>query len=324
MEFVWVQRSLSEKSAFEILRIVLFTELSFNIARIPTAILLSKTLTYRGNPYLAVFRFLLVLTFGIICYRFVGVYIVLQSLYDMELTEITIFSLASMNSAGVNVILCSVIYISFVQYRRGKEARLNEEVLRKQNLENELKFLKAQINPHFLFNTLNNLYGLARSQDSRTPEVILKLSDLMRFMLYKSNVRSVSLATELDVLSKYIALEEIRYSDRLSISFIQKIENEAFSIAPLLLVHLVENAFKHGVSESTKNALIEIQIIQKDERCAIKITNTKAEIKTEKREKIGLSNIKRQLDLMYKNYELDIRDGSDTFEIVLNLPHSFE
>lgn len=324
-EYVWIQSSLSESSVWEILRIVILTELSFNLSRIPTAIVLSKVLTNaQFPPWKRTLGFLGTLCLGVLFYRFIGVYIILENLYSVTSEEISFFGIASINSAAINVILCSVIYISFVQYRKAKESRRKEELMKQQNLETELKFLKAQLNPHFLFNTLNNLYGLARNHDKRTPEIILQLSDLLRFMLYEANANSISIGNELSLLEKYIALEKIRYSDRLTISFKKNIQDSSFAVAPLLIVHLVENAFKHGISESTKNVFIHIDVSQLEDKCEITIVNTKAQVVEGEREKIGLSNVRRQLDLLYKDFELNIHDNEDIFKLELILPNSLQ
>ncbi|NQZ77967.1 MAG: sensor histidine kinase [Ekhidna sp.] len=324
VEYIWIRNSLAGESHFEILRVVILTELAFNFARIPTAVILSQIVSQEMSASgLRILKFLITFLMGIIAYRLIGIFIVLQGLYHQDWTEITFFGLSSINSAAINMILCSVPFISYIQHRKAKESKRKEEMLQKQSLENELKFLKAQINPHFLFNTLNNLYGLARNQDSRTPEVILKLADLMRFMLYESNTKSIPIETELEVLEKYLSIEKIRYSERLTVSVKKNISDNSYSIAPLLIIHLVENAFKHGISESTRQAFVLIEVSQSEGTCKVVIENTKAEVeKSFNQKKIGLRNIQRQLDLLYEGHKLDIEDSTNTFTVKLLLPYS--
>jgi two-component system LytT family sensor kinase len=199
--------------------------------------------------------------------------------------------------------------------------RLHELSLEKERVNTELKYLKAQLNPHFLFNTLNNIYSLARKESAYTPEAILKLSKLMRFMLYEASKSDILLTEEIRIIEDYISLERLRYTDRVSVTFNYEINDPSQRIAPLLLIHFVENAFKHGLSESRSDAFIKIDITLKNGLLEASITNSKADKVTndESTRSIGLENIKRQLQLIYPAHKLMIRDEATIFKVELSL-----
>src|SRR5258707_11795609 len=124
----------------------------------------------------------------------------------------------------------------------------------------ELNYLKSQTNPHFLFNTLNNIYSLARDKSDLAPESILRLSKILRFMLYETGGEFIAIEQELKILSDYIALEKLRYDDSLRVNFNHDIEDMKQALPPLLLIPLVENAFKHGVSETRNQPFVNIHL----------------------------------------------------------------
>ncbi len=167
----------------------------------------------------------------------------------------------------------------------------------------ELDYLKAQINPHFLFNTLNTLYGLSLEGSKKVPDLILKLSDILSYSLYESNVEKVKLSKEVQLIEYFIALERERYEGRMKVDFDKSAGlDPSIEITPLLLIPLVENAFKHGVKESTETVPIHIQLRQEEETLIFKVKNKISWIRTaEKRGKsgLGLSNLRRRLDLVY-------------------------
>ncbi len=205
--------------------------------------------------------------------------------------------------------------------RRQHRSSIREAELKKEKTESELKYLKGQINPHFLFNTLNNIYSLARKNDPQTPEAILKLSKLMRFMLYEAGHQTILLTDELKLINDYIKLEKLRYTDRLKISYNQSIDNPAQQIAPLILIHFVENAFKHGASESRFDSYIEIDITLKEGLLKAGISNSKGSPQPANDSKtIGMQNIKRQLELTYPNHHLSIQNNPDKFIVDLLIP----
>ncbi len=199
---------------------------------------------------------------------------------------------------------------------------LNERIqrdLENQRLSAELAFLKSQINPHFLFNSLNSIYSLAYQRSATTPDAILKLSEIMRYMLYECNDNKVDLSKELQYLQNYIELQKIRFSDKAYIDY--KVEGKvvAQQIAPLLLIAFIENAFKHGVANNPLTP-IRLLIDVDDEHLHFYMQNKKHTNNRDASGGIGLNNVKRRLNLLYPNkYNLDIRDEADTYTVELSL-----
>lgn len=201
------------------------------------------------------------------------------------------------------------------------------QILLQEKLENELKFLKAQINPHFFFNTLNSLYALALSKSDLAVEVIVKLSNLMSYMLYETNQDEVLIDKELDYLNDYIELEKLRFGDELEVKYHVEGQSETIQIAPMLLIPFVENAFKHSVSGGTEKIQIDIEAIIKEGFFYFHIENTlniQALANTEKPKLggIGLKNVRRRLDLLYKDkYSLDTQQHKDYYavDLMINL-----
>jgi two-component system LytT family sensor kinase len=199
---------------------------------------------------------------------------------------------------------------------------LNERVkrdLENQRLSAELAFLKSQINPHFLFNSLNSIYSLAYQRSETTPEAILKLSEIMRYMLYECNDNKVDLEKELQYLQNYIDLQKIRFGNKAFIDFKIMGKVDGQQIAPLLLIAFIENAFKHGVAS---NPLTPIRmLIDVDEsHLHLHLQNHKHANNRDPIGGIGLTNVFRRLDLIYPGkYNLDIRDEADTYTVELSL-----
>jgi LytS/YehU family sensor histidine kinase len=195
--------------------------------------------------------------------------------------------------------------------------------IRQEKVETELKALKSQINPHFLFNSLNNIYSLSLGNSKTTPEAILKLSELMRYMLYESNVERISLKKELRFLDNYIELQKLRSDERSEIKYSKKGDPAGKSIAPLLFLPFVENAFKHGIKGEPLGGYVNIKLAIHNNNIDLYIENNKGQVdRVEKVEVngVGLNNVKRRLELIYPDkYDLDIRDGEDMFHIRLKL-----
>jgi len=199
----------------------------------------------------------------------------------------------------------------------GKE---KEKTLLKEKLETELKFLKSQTNPHFLFNTLNNIYALARKKSDSTPDVVMKLSKMLRFMLYESGKPFITIAEETLLIEDYLDLEKIRYNERLDICFKKEIDNIHQEVSPLLLLPFVENAFKHGVSETRFNSFVHIELLLEKGLLHFNVKNAKENTGLVGSDnKIGLSNVRRQLELMYRQFDLQVHDAEDCFSVHLTI-----
>ena len=216
------------------------------------------------------------------------------------------------------IILTPVSLLLIIRFYKERQNYLQ---LNEQKKSNELSVLKHQLNPHFLFNTLNNLYALSIDKSDEAPEVILKLSEMLDYMLYGCNDQYVALQKEIELLNNYIALEKVRYGKRVNIQFNKNVESNV-KIAPLILLTFVENAFKHGVSHELKEAFIHIDITQKEHFIQVHISNSIAKHKVAfNKVSIGISNVKKQLELLYLDtYTLHISEKNNTFHIHLKLP----
>ncbi|MFC2097105.1 sensor histidine kinase [Bacteroidota bacterium] len=198
------------------------------------------------------------------------------------------------------------------------------QTLEKEKMEAELKFLKAQIHPHFLFNTLNNLYALTLDKSDQAPEVVIKLSNLLDYMLYECNTPKVAVDKEINIIKNYLSLEQIRYGKELNIKFTKKGSTKNLEIAPMILLPFIENSFKHGLSKNTKDPWIDISINFSGNNLLFNVQNNK--IKGELphsddyTEGIGLKNVQRRLELIYnKRHDLLISDKGETFDIFLKI-----
>lgn len=185
--------------------------------------------------------------------------------------------------------------------------------------EAELSLLKAQIHPHFLFNTLNNLYGLTLEKSDMAPDLVLRLSDLLDYMLYRCNLPKVYLKNELENLQNYIQIEKLRYGQKLKLVFVLKGEPDSLKISPMLLLPFVENAFKHGTSKQVNNPFVNISIEIQKELLSFRIENSKTVFSGKEEnytQGIGLNNVRKRLELLYPGkYKLNISPEESTFKV---------
>jgi two-component system, LytTR family, sensor kinase len=193
--------------------------------------------------------------------------------------------------------------------------------LRIEKQQAELNYLKSQTNPHFLFNTLNNIYSLAMDKSDQTPETILRLSKILRFMLYETGGPYIAIEQELKIISDYISLEKLRYDDSLRINFNYDVEDMKQALPPLLLIPLVENAFKHGASETRNQPFVDIHLSVDKRQLAFIVSNSTEEFSSEGKvkESIGLSNLRRQLELLYTDYNVSLEQRASEFSVTLKI-----
>lgn len=205
---------------------------------------------------------------------------------------------------------------NFKSISRNKE--LHHKILETQLKlkEQELDFLKMQIHPHFLFNTLNTIYGFALKQSKHTPDIILKLSNLLDYILYQINKPKVALKEEVMHIKEYIELEKIRFQDTLKVIFTTNEIDENIEVAPMLLIPFIENAFKHG-NLIEGYLRIEVKVQVKDNKIDFEIRNTIVDQKEQNDNGgIGLKNIKKRLDLNYKDNYLLTNKRNDNWYLV--------
>ena len=206
---------------------------------------------------------------------------------------------------------------------KGKKEKERILQLEKEKLSNELKYLKAQINPNFLFNTLNNLYAHVRNESPKAPDMIMKLSGILDYVLYQSQHTSVQLSKEVETIENFIELEQIRYGNNLNIGF-NSGGDLSVPISPLVLMAIVENAFKQESMSITKASKIDIQVLEKNKTIHFKIVSVKNEglenIIRSKNNTDDILAIKRQLDLVYpEQHDLAIADLDDSFNVTLTI-----
>ena len=182
----------------------------------------------------------------------------------------------------------------------------------------ELQLLKAQIHPHFLFNTLNNIYSFSLDQSPKTPALILKLSSLLSYMLYECKTEEVRLEKEVEIMKNYIGLERERYGNKIEISWSVEGDIKDKFISPLLMLPFLENAFKHGTSEQIEKAWLGVDISVANDILKCKITNSKNEYRLYNHNGIGINNVKKRLHFIYPGkHDLKINDEGDFFVVSL-------
>jgi len=193
-----------------------------------------------------------------------------------------------------------------------------EKNLIREKLSAELRLLKGQLHPHFLFNTLNNIYALARKKSDKTADVVMKLSQLLSYTLYEAGGEFIAVGKEIKFLEDYIDLQKIRYDDGLKIRYMVEADDPSQLIAPFLLLPLVENAFKHGAAENHLDSFIDINMRVRDGRLFFTIENSFEDtVQPVEQKNIGLNNIRRQLELTYKQHELKIATEDHIFKVAL-------
>ena len=190
----------------------------------------------------------------------------------------------------------------------------------KEKVAAEFQLLKAQLHPHFLFNTLNNIYSFSLHKSPKTPGLILKLSSLLSYMLYDCKAEEVRLEKEVEIMKNYIDLEKERYGNKIEISWNVEGEIKDIFISPLLILPFLENAFKHGASEQIEKPWMGVDISVSNGVLKFKIANSKNEYASHSNDGIGINNVKKRLEFLYPGrYELKINDEGDFFAVSLTV-----
>lgn len=209
--------------------------------------------------------------------------------------------------------------VSFIYHH--VKLRQTAQQLRIEKQSAELNYLKSQTNPHFLFNTLNNIYSLARDKSDQAPDSIMQLSKILRYMLYEASGAYIAVEQELKIIGDYISLEKLRYDESLRINFHYDVEDMKQALPPLLLIPLVENAFKHGAAETRARPFVDIHLSINNRRLAFQVRNSTEEnhVNGQIRENIGLTNLRRQLELLYTDYEVSTEQLRSEFSATLKI-----
>ena len=264
-----------------------------------------------GRTFLLVVVHLFLYSEGLYLWRQLGIWLRLYTVYEsVDTGHFFGFSISAL------VFLAIIRYI-YIHNKLKQSAQ--QLLIEKQQA--ELNYLKSQTNPHFLFNTLNNIYALARDTSDLAPETILRLSKILRYMLYEAGGPYIAIEQELKILSDYISLEQLRYDDSLRVNFNYDVEDMKQALPPLLLIPLVENAFKHGVSETRNRPFVDIHLSVAKRQLAFFVRNsTELAVAGEKvKENIGLSNLRRQLELLYTDYQVSLEQRPTEFSATLKI-----
>ena len=305
--------------------------LVFSLFLMPITIATTYVSIYKLIPdYLVTKRYFLFVLYSIYT-LIISAYLVMVSIF-FSLIYISNFEYNDMNPLTRNIlfVMTGIYLVTFIvsafklmklnikasQKTKTLETKILETQLKLK--EQELKYLKMQIHPHFLFNTLNTMYGFALKKADETPKMILKLSNLLDYLLYQADKPFVNLKDEINHIEDYISLEQMRFSDTLNVEFSKNISLDNIEMAPMLLIPFVENSFKHG---KIRNGSLDISIYIKAnaENITFKIKNSSAKDLSIK-EGIGLENIKKRLDFLYPNqHQLEINNSTNDFEVLLSL-----
>jgi hypothetical protein len=323
--FAWVQPSLGNMPENEQLWKAFLAVLS----TLPPKMLLTYYVLYvsikdiqsgRKKMALIAFEVFVLTAVCIAILRYNSIYVVDGIVYKGVWPDLPVFTVRNILSGLMEIGFVAGIAAALKFARMQLSGKEREKNLLKEKLETELKFLRNQTNPHFLMNTLNNIYALARKKSDDTAEVVMKLSELLRFMLYESGQHRIALNDEIKVLEDYLELEKMRYNNRLEISFTRNVDSNAYQITPLLLLPFVENAFKHGISETRFESFVHINMHVEKSYLNFTVENSRdANPKHSTAKNIGLYNVRRQLELMYKDFILDVQNGGNTFKVHLTL-----
>ncbi len=221
----------------------------------------------------------------------------------------------------------TLISISTLYHYNFKYIHLKDQQLTLQKMENEkniaeLSFLKYQLNPHFLFNTLNNIYSYSLENSPELPTMILNLSELTSYMLHDSQVEKISIEKEVEFLKSYIQLEQLRLDNNVKISFTVDDIPANLQIPPLIFIPIIENIFKHGLKEQSENDYADIHLSYEKGFLKLYVENTYSRQYEESTitSHIGQKNLKRRLELLYEDFELNISDKESIYSVLLKIP----
>jgi two-component system, LytTR family, sensor kinase len=276
----------------------------------------------RGD-YASFFTWFLIVSFGAgLIQRYIALTFDYPIYYPNDVTGSYFFYWPKIIKAfvGIYPVTFTAVAIKLLKYWYSNQKA--QQILTQEKLQAELKFLKTQIHPHFLFNTLNNLYALTLKKSERAPEMVLKLSELINYMLYECRSDEVSLNKEVKFIRNYVDIEKMRYGDKLDVDIRVSGDVTDRQIAPLILLPFVENCFKHGASEDLHQSWVKVTIDSHADHLVIKVENSKGENGNGKprEEGIGIHNVKRRLTLLYPGkHELKIINGEETFLVILSI-----
>lgn len=314
-----------------------YTVFEFSLYLLPITVFTTYTFVYYIIPkFLLLQKYVEFVFYSICAVIFSCVYIIISTFYGLVfLSRMDITGKFPISKSVFLIIIAVYIVVLlacaftllrnyYVTLSINKELKNSILLGELQIKEQQLKYLKMQIHPHFLFNTLNTLYAFALHKNEKTPEMILQLSNLLDYIIYQTQKPAVFLADEIKHLKDFIEMEKNRFQDKLKIKFTTEGISEYTQIPPMLFLPFLENSFKHGKDENG-NLKIEMEIIQDRTDLFFEIINSKGLIKEEgickeSKNGIGLENVKQRLDLLFKDkYTLKIKDQPALFQVNLKL-----
>lgn len=279
----------------------------------------------KGRIISAIIGVSIALVIALVYLRLVDIYLLHYSSYG---SRWDLWIRHSMARAIVALFSIGWIAVTIKLVKRWNDEKETHQKLEKEKLVVELQLLKSQLHPHFLFNTLNSLYSLTLERSLQAPQTVLKLSALLRYILYECNVPLVPLTKEIESITNYIELEKTRFAQRLdlSLSFTGDIHNK--QIAPLLLLPFVENSIKHGISEQLDKSWIHLQLHVEGDTLTFRLINSRDDAPSPDRHTgippqthgLGLQNVQRRLNLLYPGqHTLKLTSEEDTYQVTLTL-----
>ncbi|HEY2726146.1 MAG TPA: histidine kinase [Parafilimonas sp.] len=219
------------------------------------------------------------------------------------------------------VISSTAVFLSFKLFKTWYLKQAEGQMLAKVNAESEMQILKTQVQPHFLFNTLNNIYAFILNKSPKANELVSNLYEIMKYMINDCNVEIISLAKDLKMIQDYIELEKVRYGKRLDIVVSIEGEYQNKMVTPLLMIPFVENSFKHGASKMLSEPWIQLTIQADEKILHFTVTNNKPPTEIFNKNGIGLNNVKKRLELLYpQNHLLIIESTENTFTVNMQIP----
>lgn len=265
--------------------------------------------------------------------NFIFLFVTVSFFTSVELATSEFFPLPDSRPSPIilpfflHTVLCFVaLWVSIAQYlmEKEKKTKIVIEELKREKAESELKFLKTQINPHFLFNALNNIYAMTYIGDKSAHEKIATLSDMFRYVLYDCESDLIPLDKEVKYIRSYIEFQQLKTEKNQNITFLYNKENENCMIAPMLLIPFIENGFKHSGIEKDRSGFVSILLSQTKEKLIFTVKNSRSGVKMPtkppKDKGIGIENVKNRLELLYSGrHSLDIRVDNHEYSIYLEL-----
>jgi len=324
-EYMWARGAAPDLSTGALLQGMIIVAVGTSIPEILFSYFMmyygfDRLIKKKGSQIINLLIISMVFVTCVVLVRIATYYILGHLVYGGRMSQDRIFDPLIISRSIIFMGFAAGVSVSIKLLRNQLVAKEREKNLVREKLNAELQLLRNQLHPHFLFNTLNNIYALTRKKSDLAPEAVLKLSELLSFMLYESKKETIPISTELAFLEDYISLERIRYDERLNISFEKEIEDPDQPIAALLLLPLVENAFKHGAGENRYDSFIKIRLRQEQSDFSFTIENSFETPKTASdQNRIGLNNIRRQLELLYSEYNLDVNCRDNIFGVTLYL-----